>query len=158
MSNPSDWGPPLWRVLHSLAERLGKQKIQLLIADENRAWVQFLKSIEFVIPCAKCRAHYKSWRIRNPLENASHLTGEMSKIAARKWLWGLHCEINQERGVANPTLDEVKELYADKPLPIIREDIKICNKYFNDALLTRIITPEVIHTFKKTLAVLLRFI
>jgi len=82
----------------------------------------------------------------------------MSKIAARKWLWGLHCEINQERGVANPTLDEVKELYADKPLPIIREDIKICNKYFNDALLTRIITPEVIHTFKKTLAVLLRFI
>ena len=65
MSSPKVWGPALWYILHTYTERLGNQQNQILSTDQRVAWINLLKSVEGVIPCARCRAHYKEWRINS---------------------------------------------------------------------------------------------
>jgi len=154
MAQADEWGPPLWRILHTLAERLGRQTIPLLATDERRAWVGFLRSIEGVMPCAKCRAHYRAWRLKNPVEkfiNAYDL-----KETAREWLWTLHTEVNTERGVMGPALEEIPALYGNRTGYEIQDDINKVLQILQTATLQRTVTGDAVRTFRKALELLQR--
>ena len=148
MANPDVWGPPLWRLLHSLAERLGKQTSIILITDEIRAWTNFLKSVEHVIPCAKCRGHYKRWRLAHRIENA------VNREEARAWLWGLHREVNEERKVASPPLTEMPALYEKRTPSAITRDYEDCTAVFKNTVQLSLITGDGLRNFKYALSVL----
>ena len=124
VNGPNVWGPPLWRILHSLAERLGKQKNPTSISDERRAWVNFLKSVGAVIPCSRCKKHYDDWTKKNKIEAfLSHSYGSLRE-EARKWLWALHTEINEESKVTNIPLPDVENLYCKRTAFDISKDEK----------------------------------
>lgn len=112
MASKEVWGPPLWRLLHSLAERLGRQTIPMMATDEKRAWVNLLKSVGDVMPCMACRTHYRAWCGSRPPERfaSSYRLAE----DARKWLWGLHDEVNRSRGVQSPPLEDIPGLYGSR--------------------------------------------
>ena len=148
------WGPPLWRILHTLAERLGRQTIRLLETDERRAWVNLLRSIQAVMPCAKCRAHFKAWRTTHPTER--FMTSYDLRADAREWLWALHDEVNRERGVAGPALEELPGLYGGRTGQELQEDTKAVLAVFQQAVLERLIAPEVVHAFRNCLSMLRR--
>jgi hypothetical protein len=38
-----NWGPPVWRILHTLAEKSGELTNQIQIIDEENAWSYALK-------------------------------------------------------------------------------------------------------------------
>lgn len=50
------WGPPLWRILHTLAE----------CSDNSPLWFDILVAMETLIPCPTCRAHFTAHKQHNP--------------------------------------------------------------------------------------------
>lgn len=142
------WGPPLWRLLHSLAERLGRQTIPLLVTDERRAWASLLKMVGQVMPCLACRTHFREWSGRKPAD------GYTQREGAREWLWALHNEVNTSRGVTGPTLDQMPDLYGHRTSQELNDDYKaVCNA-FQTAVAQRQIPPEAFMNFKIRLVAL----
>lgn len=63
-----EWGPRLWLVLHTLAERAGKQDSIITRSDEQRAWPLFLKELPSIIPCPQCKEHCQEYLKTTPFQ------------------------------------------------------------------------------------------
>jgi hypothetical protein len=106
------WGPPLWKMLHGIAETLGNQPVPMLATDEAHEIVFLLRDVEKIMPCQLCRTHYRAWRKDHPLEEIDRLRGYMLKAAVRKWVYDLHENVNQGKGVESQVqLDHLEEMY-----------------------------------------------
>ena len=151
MSDPAVWGPAMWRILHSLAERLGKQTNTLLIQDEQRAWINFLRSVESVIPCKRCKGHYRDWGLKNRIDLAA------MRITARAWLWGLHNEVNRERHIQGPELAEMEAIYGQRTSIDLSRDVDECLRHLLTSVQRIHITSESFRTFKYRLSLLRKF-
>lgn len=109
---PREWGPPLWKILHSLTESLGHQTNAILAGDEAHEMVFLLRDLEKVMPCQLCRAHYNAWRKAHPLEQVSPLRGPALRDTVRKWLYELHETVNRDRKIESGIrLEQIPELY-----------------------------------------------
>lgn len=107
------WGPPLWKLLHGIAEALGNQSVPMLATDEAHEIVFLLRDVEKIMPCQLCRAHYREWRKDHPLEEIDKLRGPMLKTGVRTWLYALHENVNTNRGIdSGITLDQIPTLYS----------------------------------------------
>jgi len=94
MAQIAEWGPPMWKLLHSMAEKAGTSVLQV---DEKRAWISFLRLTEGILPCPMCRDHYRQWRRTHPLEDFLANHGDLFRERVREWLWGLHDDVNSRR-------------------------------------------------------------
>lgn len=111
------WGPPLWKMLHGIAETLGNQSVPMLATDEAHEIVFLLRDVEKIMPCQLCRSHYREWRKDHPLEEIDKLRGYMLKTGVRQWLYDLHENINTSRGIESGiTIDQVEDLYKNVDL------------------------------------------
>ena len=109
----ANWGPHLWKILHTSAEHLGKPRPPLMQTDEVNRWMFVLKAVENAMPCALCRAHYKEWVAKNPVAQFTMLRGLPLRERARKWLYDLHENVNAGRKVVSGiTLEQMPELYG----------------------------------------------
>jgi hypothetical protein len=109
---PREWGNPLWKILHGLAESLGNQTNSILATDEAHEVVFLLRDVEKVMPCQLCRSHYNAWRKSHPLEQISPLRGVALREAVRKWLYDLHENVNHDRQIqSNISLEMLPEMY-----------------------------------------------
>ena len=99
----AEWGPILWSILHGLAEKSGRAAMP---SDETREWIKFLKHTGDVLPCEKCRDHFRRYNQKYPITIFMTMPYSQFKEAIKTWLWRLHNEINTENG--KPTFD-----YAD---------------------------------------------
>jgi hypothetical protein len=117
---PREWGTPLWKILHSLAESLGRQSNTILAADEAHEMVFLLRDLEKIMPCQLCRAHYNAWRKAHGLEQLAVLRGVPLRDAVRKWLYDLHENVNKDRNIESGLqLTDLPDLY--KPVDIRTE-------------------------------------
>jgi hypothetical protein len=108
------WGPPLWKILHGLAEALGNQSVPMLATDEAHEIVFILRDVEKIMPCQLCRTHYREWRKTHPLEDIDKLRGFMLKTGVRQWLYDCHQAVNQSRGIESGiTVEQMPELYGN---------------------------------------------
>jgi len=108
------WGPTLWKLLHGIAEALGNQPVAMLATDEAHEIVFLLRDVEKIMPCQLCRTHYHAYRKDHPLEDIDRLRGFMLKTGVREWLYNLHQEVNQSRGIESTiTLEEIPEVYKN---------------------------------------------
>ncbi len=107
------WGPPLWRVLHILAEQTGKSKLKVVQEDEVRRWIQMMRAVEHVMPCALCRGHYKEWITRYSLNGLLALRGAAFREEARKYVWQLHENVNTGKQISSGiSLADCEKLYS----------------------------------------------
>lgn len=150
----SVWGPPLWRILHTLAEHLGALKHPFLEADEVRYWIQLLRSIEDILPCSLCQTHYRAWRKSNPLDAFSPLRKETLRNEARRWLWSLHQHVNQRRDVAGVELAAVSPLYKNRTPRQFQEDLATFHKVIQEAMMYRIVSGGQYREFRTRLTLL----
>lgn len=97
------WGPALWRILHSSAERFGILSLRRLPHEERRIWSQLLQSLRFSIPCPLCKRHYQAYFKDNSLLPV------FTKADLRVWLYRLHSAVNQRLGKPDLSLSEVQE-------------------------------------------------
>lgn len=81
------WGPALWMILHSSAERIGTKSLKRLPHEEARLWANLLSSLRFTLPCPICKKHYAEYFQTHPLR-------AFSRDDMREWLGRLHHEVN----------------------------------------------------------------
>lgn len=91
---PSEWGSIFWKILHSLAEKTGNQKAQILQTQELSAWNKLILSLAYSIPCEECRGHYNIWLETNPVYSLKTMKYIDLREWVRQWLFNLHNSVN----------------------------------------------------------------
>lgn len=143
------WGPPFWYVLHTSAEQLGKSKLAIVQTDEVNRWILLLKSVEGALPCDMCRKHYKAWLAAHPVVQFQGLKGEALRLRAREWLWRLHEDVNQRKGVVSGiTMEMLPGMYTLTNYQARVEELVKCLK---EGVLLGRAQAEATFTFRKHL-------
>ena len=149
----SHWGPLLWKLLHALAEKLGKQKPEILAADEAREMVLILRGIEVIMPCEKCRKHYKEYRVKNPYDIFAQRRGLGLKRGVREWLYLLHEAVNKKNGVESGLLlENMESMYTDVK---IQDAWTPLNQVLMTSVSSGLILSENLKSFRRHLSLLL---
>ena len=97
------WGPAGWQFMHAITFGYPERPTT---ADKNHA-TQFFKSVGYVLPCNKCRAHYNEEVKRNPPKVDS-------RDALSRWLVEVHNKVNRENGKREWSHDEVRKKHKMK--------------------------------------------
>ena len=99
------WGPELWIILHSAAERIGSSHVNLP-HEELRIWAGVLSSLRHSLPCPICKKHFTAYFSATPLRT-------FNREFIRSWLYNLHCRVNDttEKRV-EITIEQVPEVYS----------------------------------------------
>jgi len=108
MENPQNgtWGPELWTVLHSAAERIGSKRLSSLPLEEMRIWSALLSGLRYTLPCPQCKKHYADYYTSHPIPR-------LDKKTMREWLYHLHQQVNmQQKKDCSMTLEQVEEKYS----------------------------------------------
>jgi hypothetical protein len=105
------WGPPLWRILHSLADRVGYLRLRQLPQEESRIWSQLLLQLSHTLPCPLCREHYISY-YKNNNPNSTISNGNF-KDYIRTWLFTLHNLVNIRLEKQSISIQELSTLYGN---------------------------------------------
>lgn len=110
MGPPPDhvWGPAVWSSLHALSFSYP------VACDANcehrKAFFELLRSLETLLPCAKCRSHYSEWRAMVCHHESSPIFD--SRLALSEALVALHNDVRRQQHKTVRSYDEVKERYA----------------------------------------------
>jgi hypothetical protein len=107
-----EWGPRIWSVLHGLSLRAGTVTLDLMKADEMRAWEKILVATGPMLPCEHCREHYAQWLIENPIKPFLTLPYVEKGEWIRLWLYNLHSTVNRRLGKNNLYISEVRDRYG----------------------------------------------
>lgn len=160
MVQNGDWGPPLWRILHILAEKLGRQTIPMLATDEIRAWILLLRDLEPALPCQLCRRHYREWRKEHTLEELGRGAGLGFRDMARRWLYDLHERVNDRRGLeltGRVAWETLPEMYGG-PGRSIQSDVETFFQLESKAQLERAVDSAAVRQFRERLGLVRRLL
>ncbi len=143
------WGPRFWRILHTFAECSGSQTNPILESDEAEAWIVFIKSQTFVMPCAVCKSHFLEWQKTNRIEKIRSQKGLFRRAFLRQWLWNCHKNVNDLNRKESPTLEEIELLYPKKS---IEKELAELSTMFQQAITTQQLKPEDVRRWKQVVA------
>ena len=112
MVSPGEWGPNAWNLLHGIAERVGSHTNMTLIRDEKNEIRLTLRNFWALLPCKTCQLHYREWLQKHPPEQILQRSGEYIQDEMREWVFRLHEDVNQRRGVVSGiALESLHEKY-----------------------------------------------
>ena len=99
------WGPHLWTILHSAAEKIVLPQHKRLPQEEMRLWTNLFTSLRYSLPCPLCKKHFTSYHSAIPIHT-------FTRDSIRIWLYNLHNDINISLGKENIiTIDKIPEIY-----------------------------------------------
>ena len=142
-----EWfGPRLWIILHSLAERSGSVTDPVSKLDEELAWLTLLTAIPGIMPCDLCRVHYREWYVTNLPTPLKKRLGLERRDYIRKWLCNLHNAVNKrnENGIVF-TSEDCIQTYSSKT---IGTEISEIYEMFSLGLNSQKVIPECIDKWK----------
>ena len=102
--DPSIWGPKLWFFIHSLALNFPDNPTY----QDIRHFEEFFNSLKFIIPCEKCRMHYKIRLEKAPIVNFLKNSDTLFKYTV-----DLHNDVNKSLGKRIYSYEEVVKIYQD---------------------------------------------
>ena len=151
----SEWGPVLWEILHGSAEKLARTSIKSITDDQRREMTLVLRYVEVVMPCAMCRAHYRDYRTKNPIDKFPEEI-QAYKAAVRTWLFNLHQEITDSAGLARiMTVGDLADRYGSIDL---KAKAAVFFGLMDRALRLRIIEREPLKRFNTHITFLIRLL
>ena len=102
--NPNIWGSSVWKTIHYISINY-----PLAPTDDDKNNIKiFLLNLQHILPCAKCREHYKLNLIKYPIDD----NVLSSKLNLFKWTNDLHNEVNRMNGKAEMSLEDAFNLYS----------------------------------------------
>lgn len=107
---PEVWGPPGWTFLHSIT--LNYPENPTIKEKEN--YSNFFNLLSEILPCERCKEHYK----KNIKENPINLN---SKEELTKWLFDIHNKVNESNGKPIYDYDDFIDKYSEMYNPIDRK-------------------------------------
>lgn len=115
--NPAVWGPHFWFVLHLVSFHYPDPPNTF----DKESFKAFYHAIKEILPCAKCRKHYKTYLSQYPIE--PNLDKRIDLI---RWVNQIHNFVNVKLGKPVLTDAEVFAIYAnlDPISPFAKVDIK----------------------------------
>ena len=105
----TEWGPLLWKILHTLAERAGKQTNEMIKADEMRVWPLLVKTLIPIIPCEECRAHATSYVQQYPFQPPSSYPAW--NLFIRTYFYTFHESVNNRLGKQSFEFESLSTTY-----------------------------------------------
>ena len=102
--NPKIWGPSGWIFLHSITLNYPDNPSQ----KDKQNYKHFFESLQFTIPCEKCKTHYQENLQKYSLDNALN-----NKETLFNWLVNIHNEVNEKNNKDILSYDKVKQIYKD---------------------------------------------
>lgn len=105
----TEWGPILWKILHTLAERAGKQTNEIIRGDEMRAWPLVIKTLVAIIPCEECKAHASGYIKDHPFEPPASYSAWSLYI--RTYFYTFHESVNTRLGKPSYPFSSLSETY-----------------------------------------------
>lgn len=96
---PAVWGPIFWMTIHIVA--LGYSETPTFA--EKRAAKEFFEGLQFLLPCAICREHYREHLTEKPVSPFLD-----SRKALFSWTVALHNSVNKK--LNKPTVTETEAL------------------------------------------------
>ena len=113
--NQNIWGPHFWFMLHTISFNYPLYPTN----KDKRHYKTFIDSLQYVLPCGKCRKNFR----RNLREMPPILT---SRKAFVYWLIDFHNEVNSMTGKKRMSTLRVIELYEKKlNKKLVLEDISL---------------------------------
>lgn len=103
--NPKIWGKYFWGASHCLTFAYPENPTD----DDKKTIKQYFESLQNILPCEKCRYHYKLNLTKYPLTN-DVLSSRYKLI---KWLVDLHNEVNVRTGKQEMTVDQTINYYSN---------------------------------------------
>jgi len=94
-SEPSRWGPPLWKMMHILAFASSELDVA--------AWTMLFQALQNELPCPVCQGHAQEWFKQNP---------DFTTIGIQQYLLNLHNQVNARRNVALWNIQQVQTMYS----------------------------------------------
>jgi FAD-linked sulfhydryl oxidase len=95
--SPDVWGPLFWRTMHIVSLGYNTEPSK----REQEDAIRFYKSLETMLPCGICRAHYTEFLKEMPVEQA---VGSRDDLIY--WVFQLHNKVNANLGKRQFTFDE----------------------------------------------------
>lgn len=92
---PEIWGPPLWKVLHVLANA----------TNDLGKWRILLDLLRTALPCPECTAHFNAWLDGHPLVDGTRMD---------LWFLALHNDVNRREGTLCWNEEQLRTAYAGK--------------------------------------------
>lgn len=106
------WGPPLWGLLHTLAERIVTTPTT---QEDKHLWGHVLAALPKVIPCPDCREHATAWSAAHPVTEYMALTTKVDRRAwIIHWFYELHESVNARLGKPSFEKARLSEVYRTK--------------------------------------------
>ena len=102
------WGPKAWGFLHAIAFTYPTSPG----AVEREAAYRLLVSFAHLLPCRKCRAHYKQYLEGERGVQSSGSPHLDSSESFSRWTVGLHNNVNERLGKVSMAYEEVVPLYS----------------------------------------------
>lgn len=96
-----DWGPPAWHFLHHVAISFSTDPTPM----EQKQVLNFLYSLESILPCARCKMNWHKMLIQYPPDVSN-------SCALQRWMFMVHNIKNQELGKPLFTEEEYAKKYA----------------------------------------------
>jgi hypothetical protein len=106
-----EWGPLLWLILHTLANKAGKQENLLTKGDEQRAWPLFVKTLGLILPCPYCRDHFQQYVQNNPFQLPDDYT--VWKDFIPLYFYRVHEDVNKRLGKPSFPFTDLQTSYKD---------------------------------------------
>ena len=108
MDSPQNhiWGPQLWMILHSSAERIGTKRLSRLPQEETRLWTNLLGGLRYSLPCPLCKKHYTDYLSSTPII-------AINRTFIREWLYNLHNQVNSRTDKPDTIpIEQIPEIYS----------------------------------------------
>ena len=93
-----EWGPILWKYLHTLAEKIGMSGNNIVDTDQSIYIENIITTLHLIIPCAECQSHAASYMSTTPFPNIKGLKGEQLRSTVRIWLFDFHNSVRARKG------------------------------------------------------------
>lgn len=119
LTEPTEWGPILWKYLHTLAEKSGTTNNPITDADQAKCMETMLGTLPLIVPCPECQAHAAAYLAGNPLPPFTELRGDALRTAAREWIFRFHNHVRATKGqpILMNTAQECATGYANGFVP-----------------------------------------
>jgi hypothetical protein len=109
------WGPYFWFTLHTIT--LGYTDNPTY--QDKRRYNDFFTSVQYILPCEKCREHYKKHLNNFPISISLD-----NKESLVQWLFNLHNQVNISLNKDVMSYDAFKEKYRKIYSPNLLEKIE----------------------------------
>lgn len=86
------WGPPLWRILHSVSFAPD-------VPRHHETVTTFLETFQYVLPCVYCRESYTTFITQLQTSHSQSLSETVKDGGLARWMYELHNKVNDKLGV-----------------------------------------------------------